>query len=194
MTLDDLLLECRRRGATLRPERGRLRVQGKLPRKLLDAVRRNASLLLAKLTAPPVAVACPKCLRRLPSVHARCPSCKRPAACDCGGAMYRETAIHGGQSVRRDCARCGRFLAFTRWKGCDLGPSPPVWPPGVPMPVWWPIVARTMRDVIVAVAAHICSDCAAPVAVQCRDQDGTLQWSCPRCRLSAGSGELPDCG
>lgn len=42
--------------------------------------------------------------------------------CDrCGGTAYRDVEIHKkeprGPSVRRDCARCGRFLRFEVWYG-----------------------------------------------------------------------------
>jgi hypothetical protein len=36
--------------------------------------------------------------------------------CDkCGSTEFREAAIHGGASTRRDCARCGRFMGFPKW-------------------------------------------------------------------------------
>ena len=35
--------------------------------------------------------------------------------CRCGSDRYRDVPIHAGQSVRRDCARCGRFLDFPKW-------------------------------------------------------------------------------
>ncbi|MBN2024923.1 MAG: hypothetical protein JW809_19255 [Pirellulales bacterium] len=37
--------------------------------------------------------------------------------CRCGSTTWRDVPIHNGQSVRRDCARCGRFLDFPRWYG-----------------------------------------------------------------------------
>jgi hypothetical protein len=38
--------------------------------------------------------------------------------CDrCGCRDFVDVPIHDGQSVRRDCARCGRMLAFPRWYG-----------------------------------------------------------------------------
>ena len=37
--------------------------------------------------------------------------------CRCGGAALRDVPIHDGQSVRRDCARCGRFIEFPVWYG-----------------------------------------------------------------------------
>lgn len=41
-----------------------------------------------------------------------------PNTCDrCKGTEYRDTTIHDGQSLRRDCVRCGRFISFPRWYG-----------------------------------------------------------------------------
>jgi len=40
------------------------------------------------------------------------PQCGR-----CGHTEYRDTPIHDGQSVRRDCANCGRTYGFPVWKG-----------------------------------------------------------------------------
>jgi hypothetical protein len=43
---------------------------------------------------------------------------KRPdAVCRCGSTRWRDVPIHGGRSIRRDCARCGRFLSFPLWYG-----------------------------------------------------------------------------
>lgn len=41
--------------------------------------------------------------------------------CPCGSTGWRDRAIHAGQSIRRDCRRCGRFVAFTVWyrRPCD---------------------------------------------------------------------------
>lgn len=39
--------------------------------------------------------------------------------CRCGSTTWRDVSIHDGQSVRRDCGRCGRFLAFPVWYGKD---------------------------------------------------------------------------
>jgi hypothetical protein len=35
--------------------------------------------------------------------------------CRCGSTTWCDVPIHGGQSIRRDCSRCGRFLAFPIW-------------------------------------------------------------------------------
>ena len=39
------------------------------------------------------------------------------AVCRCGLTTWRDVPIHGGQSVRRDCERCRRFLDFPVWYG-----------------------------------------------------------------------------
>ena len=39
--------------------------------------------------------------------------------CRCGSSSYRDVAIHGGQSVRRDCAKCNRFVSFPVWYGAE---------------------------------------------------------------------------
>jgi len=43
---------------------------------------------------------------------------------DCGHPEYRDTKIHDGQSIRRDCARCGRTAGFPLW----FGKPRPDWP------------------------------------------------------------------
>jgi hypothetical protein len=44
---------------------------------------------------------------------------ERPAkvVCRCGATTWRDVPIHDGQSVRRDCGGCGRFLDFSVWYG-----------------------------------------------------------------------------
>lgn len=37
--------------------------------------------------------------------------------CKCGSTSWRDVPIHDGQSTRRDCGRCGRFLDFPIWYG-----------------------------------------------------------------------------
>jgi len=46
-----------------------------------------------------------------------------PPVCRCGSCRTRDVPIHNGQSIRRDCAECGRFLAFIQWYGRLLNPS-----------------------------------------------------------------------
>ncbi len=46
------------------------------------------------------------------------PSRTTPGACDkCSSTEWRDTSIHDGQSTRRECSKCGRFISFTRWYG-----------------------------------------------------------------------------
>jgi len=36
--------------------------------------------------------------------------------CDrCGSVNYTDVIIHDGRSLRRDCARCNRFMGWPRW-------------------------------------------------------------------------------
>ncbi len=37
------------------------------------------------------------------------------AICRCGSTTWHDVPIHDGRSTRRDCARCGRFIDFSRW-------------------------------------------------------------------------------
>jgi hypothetical protein len=47
-----------------------------------------------------------------------------PAECPrCRSTGFLDVPIHNGQSVRRDCARCGRFIVFVVWYGRVLQPS-----------------------------------------------------------------------
>ena len=39
------------------------------------------------------------------------------AVCRCGSDIWRDVPIHEGQSSRRDCAHCGRFIGFPVWQG-----------------------------------------------------------------------------
>ncbi len=41
--------------------------------------------------------------------------------CDrCRGISVRDVPIHGGRSVRQDCATCGRFRRFSTWYGVEM--------------------------------------------------------------------------
>lgn len=37
------------------------------------------------------------------------------AVCRCGSTVWQDVTIHDGRSTRRDCARCARFIDFSRW-------------------------------------------------------------------------------
>jgi hypothetical protein len=59
-------------------------------------------------------------LRPAPTVEPRPMPTAKPTAkpvCRCGSAAWRDVPIHNGQSVRRDCSRCGRFIDFPVWYG-----------------------------------------------------------------------------
>jgi len=40
-----------------------------------------------------------------------------PVVCRCGSRSYVDVPIYGGESMRRDCAGCDRFLGFSNWHG-----------------------------------------------------------------------------
>ena len=78
---------------------------------LLVRLRGHKADMLALLRpAPEVAPAPPVAISDAPAKPTK-------AMCRCGGATWRDVPIHGGQSVRRDCGRCGRFLDFSVWYG-----------------------------------------------------------------------------
>jgi hypothetical protein len=37
--------------------------------------------------------------------------------CRCGSTTWRDVPIHGGQSIRRECGWCRRFIDFPVWYG-----------------------------------------------------------------------------
>lgn len=39
------------------------------------------------------------------------------AVCPCGSTSWLDAPIHNGRTIRRNCARCGRFLGFPVWYG-----------------------------------------------------------------------------
>lgn len=45
-------------------------------------------------------------------------SCRR-----CGATEFVDVPIHDGESIRRDCAQCGRTVSFPTWQPAD-SPSP----------------------------------------------------------------------
>jgi hypothetical protein len=177
-----------------------LTTPGPAPPELLAAVREHKAALLALLQSgqagdlpppgptPPDPVAPPPAPTPPPppagSAAPRCPHC--------GSAATRDVTIHGGRSVRRDCATCGRFISFPVWYD-EAAPEPPLpgWPAGVIVPEWWADLAGPMADVLVEAAAHACRDCGFAVAVRWRPSDGAPRWACPKCGLSAGDGERP---
>jgi hypothetical protein len=90
-----LLSELRSRGVKIGAQNGLIWYEPKssVDADLLDRLRQHKPTLLALLRAD-----APRCGR-------------------CGTREFVDVSIHGGRSVRRDCAGCGRFLDFSVWYG-----------------------------------------------------------------------------
>jgi len=82
---------------------------------LLARLRAHKAELLALLRPmPDVAPAPPVAARDAPGKSTT-------PVCRCGSTTWRDVPIHDGQSVRRDCAGCGRFIDFPVWYGVAAG-------------------------------------------------------------------------
>ena len=83
----------------------------------------NAANFLLGLFAMPIGTA----VTGAPSADAEpqkpeiAPNPAAQSVCRCGSTAYLDSPIHGGQSIRRDCARCDRFIGFPIWYGNDTG-------------------------------------------------------------------------
>jgi hypothetical protein len=70
------------------------------------------------------------------------PTTARPpgAICSCGSDQWIDVPLHSrdhaGRSIRRDCARCDKFIRYVRWYGKPCGPPDAV--PSVPVVVRTP--------------------------------------------------------
>ncbi len=98
MTATELLVECDALDIVLEPHGDRLDIdapEGTLSSDLLTRLREHKAELLVLLRSPP--------------------------SCRCGASTWRDVQIHNGQSVRRDCAVCGRFIEFALWYGEPTG-------------------------------------------------------------------------
>jgi hypothetical protein len=122
----------------------------------------------------------------------RLPKPKRPdAVCPCGSTQWRDVPTHGGQSIRRDCARCGRFLSFPLWYGhkedepanaqaqdADGGGEA-----GTDRPTWWPSWAQAFHGKLVRAGCH-------PKIVVARGNHGkpilAIEADCPGCGWVGG--------
>ena len=78
--------------------------------KFPDKINESESTTLCRLCSPNPAAE--------PSAAPRCDRCH--------SAEFVDYSIHNGQSTRRDCARCGRFIDFPRWYETDNTESPQV--------------------------------------------------------------------
>lgn len=113
----DLLAECEAHGIRLAlAGDGGLTIdapQYALTPDLLDRLKSHKVELLAMLR-PALALPAP------PKGNSQIPVQKLPKPkpiCRCGSTTWRDTPIHDQQSIRRDCAECGRFLDFPVWYG-----------------------------------------------------------------------------
>jgi hypothetical protein len=95
MTASDLMDDLDRLGVHLEAHGGKLLYgpRSRVPAELVARLEAHKSGLLAILAGP-----------------------LEPAVCRCGCDRYRDVVIHSGQSIRRDCSRCGRFLEFPKWQ------------------------------------------------------------------------------
>jgi hypothetical protein len=91
----DLLAELTRLGVTVGVQGDRLWFEPKsaLGPDLVARLRQHKILLMA-------------------IVGSALPQCDR-----CRSKEFVDVPIHGGRSLRRDCARCGQFLDFPLWYG-----------------------------------------------------------------------------
>jgi hypothetical protein len=103
---------------TLVDGRVRVDVDQELPETVWSTLARCRDELVATLAGDrPIWDDAPIWPSRGPELH----TLPLPAGVDrCDRCRSTETVdqpIHGGASVRRDCAACGRFRAFARWHG-----------------------------------------------------------------------------
>lgn len=110
--LGELLAICHAHSIRLIPnDAGNLIIdapQGMLTPELLEQLKVQKAALLAHLQP-----------RRLHEARHATPAPVAKPVCRCGSTTWVDVAIHDGQSTRRDCARCGRFIDFSRWYGTD---------------------------------------------------------------------------
>lgn len=116
MSAAELLLDLGRLGIRLEANGERLRYfpRSALTPDLLDRLKAHKADLMATLRpAPEVSPA-------LPAPTCEAPAKPAKAVCRCGSVTWHDVPIHGGQSTRRDCGRCGRFIDFPVWHGTPI--------------------------------------------------------------------------
>ena len=120
MTAAGLMAELARRGVRLEAAGDSLRF---FPREavspeLLAALRACKPELLA-LLRPDEPIASTETTKPIPPEAT--PPRLAARVCRCGSLTWRDIALryapHNGETVRRDCAHCRRFLDFPRWYG-----------------------------------------------------------------------------
>ncbi len=112
----ELLVDLARRGIRLDADGERLRYHPRsaLTAKLLERLKAyKAELLTLLRTRQDFDV------DDAPDAEPALAVQEKPAkiACRCGSTTWRDVPIHDGQSIRRDCGRCGRFIDFPVWYG-----------------------------------------------------------------------------
>jgi hypothetical protein len=118
-SLPELLMECDAHGVRLFPGKdGGLTIdapRGALTQDLLDQLKtRKAEVLALLLRVDEFDADGAPDAEPAPIIE---PGTNPNAVCRCGSTRWRDVPIHDGQSVRRDCGRCGRFLEFPIWYG-----------------------------------------------------------------------------
>jgi len=117
--LAELLADCDANRVRLLPAgNGGLTIdapQGALTPALVSRLKAFKTELLALLRPAPDAAPTP------PVATRDAPSQPTKPICRCGSTTWREVPIHDEQSIRQDCARCGRFIDFSIWYGNDAG-------------------------------------------------------------------------
>src|SRR5690606_36877874 len=81
----------------------------------IEVLKRYKAELLAAISGPSTASTSTdshESRETSESVDAHKPVCRR-----CGSDQYLDIPIHGGRSLRRDCAKCRRFQCFPLWYG-----------------------------------------------------------------------------
>lgn len=117
MTAAKLLSDLKARGVEFQTDGDRVRfrpVEWLTPIEL-DAIRRHKTSILA-LLRPASPFDRDNSADAEPAPVTDIVSTGKPV-CRCGSTTWRDVAIHDSQSVRRDCARCGRFLGWPLWYG-----------------------------------------------------------------------------
>lgn len=115
MSAAELLLNLGRAGIRLEADGDKLRYfpRSALSPELLGWMKAHKFELLALLRPAPDAASA------LPAPTSVAGTTLTKPVCRCGSTTWRDMPIHGGQSIRRDCSRCGRFLYFLVWYGKD---------------------------------------------------------------------------
>ncbi len=115
ITLAELLTDCDAHGIQLlAADDGGLTIdapQVAITPDLLARLKAHKAELRALLQTTPDVTPAPI------ATPANAPTAPTRPICRCGSTRWRDVPIHDGQSVRRDCERCRRFIGFPVWHG-----------------------------------------------------------------------------